>query len=161
MSEATPPQPPQSDGPQSGTLRFARFITRNRFPVALFLIFSSLFFFYPIFNTAMGAAGVGLPGPKVRINTDARSLFPDHPYVHAQDKFAKTFGSSSLVAIAVVVVNKPRWWRNASQIAAEVLKRIFCEKGHCRPEAADRFRTTVALDDTPPPRAPQLAVPAE
>jgi predicted RND superfamily exporter protein len=103
VSEATPPQPPQPHGRQSGTLRFARFITRNRFPVALFLIFSSLFFFYPIFKTAMGVAGFELPGPKVRINTDARSLFPDHPYVHAQDKFAKTFGSSSLVAIAVVV----------------------------------------------------------
>ena len=39
----------------------------------------------------------------MRIDTSARALFPDHPYIHAQDKFAKTFGSSSLVAIAVMV----------------------------------------------------------
>ncbi len=103
MSEATPPQPPQAPAQQSRTLQFARFITRNRFPVAIFLIVSSLFFFYPVFNTAMSAAGSPLPGPILRINTDARSLFPDHPYVHAQDKFAKTFGSSSLVALAVTV----------------------------------------------------------
>ena len=104
MSEAAPPPPPHEyDRPQSNTQRFAHFITRNRFPVAMFLILSSLFFFYPIANTAVRAAGYDIPGPHVRINTDARSLFPDHPYVHAQDKFAKTFGSSSLVALAVVV----------------------------------------------------------
>ena len=104
MSEATPPpQPPGRHGRQTRTQQFARFITRNRFPVAIFLIVSSLFFFYPIFKTAMGVFGVELPGPMVRINTNARSLFPDHPYVHAQDKFARTFGSSSLVAIAVTV----------------------------------------------------------
>jgi predicted RND superfamily exporter protein len=104
MSETPPPQLPHTvDRPQSGTQRFARFITRNRFPVAMFLILSSLFFFYPIANTALRAAGYDIPGPHVRINTDARALFPDHPYVHAQDKFAKTFGSSSLVALAVTV----------------------------------------------------------
>jgi predicted RND superfamily exporter protein len=88
---------------ETRTLQFARFITRNRFPVALFLIFSTLFFAYPIFATVAGALGVNLPGPEVRIDTNARSLFPDHPYIHAQDKFSHIFGSSSLVAIAVVV----------------------------------------------------------
>jgi predicted RND superfamily exporter protein len=39
----------------------------------------------------------------VRIDTNARSLFPDHPFIHAQDKFGRVFGSSSLVAIAMVV----------------------------------------------------------
>jgi predicted RND superfamily exporter protein len=88
---------------ETRTLQFARFITRNRFPVAMFLIFSTAFFAYPIFNTLMLSLGAELPGPHVRIDTNARSLFPDHPYIHAQDKFARVFGSSSLVAIAVVV----------------------------------------------------------
>lgn len=88
---------------ETKTLQFARFITRNRFWVALFLLFSTLFFAYPIFNTMMHAVGVPLPGPQVRIDTNARALFPDHPYIHAQDKFAKVFGSASLVAIAVTV----------------------------------------------------------
>jgi hypothetical protein len=92
-----------SHGRQTRTQAVARAIVRNRFPVAIALFVSTLFFFYPILNTFMSAIGRALPGPVVRINTNARSLFPDHPYVHAQDKFAKTFGSSSLVAIAVTV----------------------------------------------------------
>ncbi|HXK26464.1 MAG TPA: MMPL family transporter [Myxococcota bacterium] len=88
---------------ETKTLQFARFITRNRPYVAFALIASTLFWFYPIFNTIMAASGHRLPGPIVRIDTNARALFPDHPYIHAQDKFSKTFGSSSLVAIAVVV----------------------------------------------------------
>ncbi len=88
---------------ETKTLQFARFITRNRFPVAMFLIFSTAFFAYPIMNTVADAFGIEVPGPQVRINTNARALFPDHPYIHAQDKFARVFGSSSLVAIGVVV----------------------------------------------------------
>ena len=88
---------------ETNTLLFARFIVRNRFPVACFLIVSTLFFFYPIFNAAMNAAGFRLPGPIVKIDARARDLFPDHPYIHAQDKFSKMFGGASLVAIAVTV----------------------------------------------------------
>jgi predicted RND superfamily exporter protein len=88
---------------ETRTLQFARFITRNRLPVAVFLIFSTSFFAYPIFNTVLLAFGYEFPGPHVRIDTNARALFPDHPYIHAQDKFSGVFGSSSLVAIAVVV----------------------------------------------------------
>ena len=44
------------------------------------------------------------------------------------------------VAIAAVVVNGPRWWRNASQIAAEVLRLIFCENGRCEASRAERLR---------------------
>ncbi len=88
---------------ETNTLLFARFIVRNRFPVACLLIVSTLFFFYPIFNAAMNAAGFRLPGPLVKIDARARDLFPDHPYIHAQDKFSKMFGGASLVAIAVTV----------------------------------------------------------
>jgi cell division protein FtsI/penicillin-binding protein 2 len=39
------------------------------------------------------------------------------------------------IAIATVVVNEPVWWRNASQIAAEVLHGIFCPDGACSADA--------------------------
>jgi peptidoglycan glycosyltransferase len=39
------------------------------------------------------------------------------------------------VAIAAVVVNGAVWWRNASQVAAEVLKGIFCGRGVCESDA--------------------------
>ena len=31
------------------------------------------------------------------------------------------------------------WWRNASQIAAEVLRSVFCSGAECRPETAERW----------------------
>ncbi len=86
------------------TLLFARFIVRNRFWVAIGLIASTLFFFYPILNSILRASGIeALPGPSVRVDTSARAQWPDHPFIHAQDKFAKKFGTSSLVAVGVVV----------------------------------------------------------
>jgi predicted RND superfamily exporter protein len=54
-------------------------------------------------NAIMTGFGVPLPGPIVRVDTEARALWPDHPFIHAQDQFAKEFGSGSLVAVAVVV----------------------------------------------------------
>jgi hypothetical protein len=62
-------------------------VVRNRGPVALLLFATSVFFSYPILNTAMTAIGRPLPGPIVRIDTDPRDLFPDHPYIRAHDRF--------------------------------------------------------------------------
>ena len=50
------------------------------------------------------------------------------------------------IALAVVLVQQPRWWVTPSQVAAETLKVIFCSPGPCRPEAADRW-----LADPAPP----------
>jgi len=94
-------------GPNSAraprTQQFARFVTRNRFPIAVLLIAMSLFFLVPIVNTIAIAFGHPLPGPALRIDTRARDLFPDHPYIRAQDEFASVFGGSSIVVIAVTV----------------------------------------------------------
>jgi cell division protein FtsI/penicillin-binding protein 2 len=43
------------------------------------------------------------------------------------------------IAVAVLVVQSDLWWRNASQIAAEVLQGVFCEGRDCRPELAARW----------------------
>ncbi len=94
---------PQHHIRETSTLRFARFVTRNRLPIATLLALATLFFLYPIVNAVFYATGHKLPGPIVRVNTSARAQYPDHPFINAQDKFANIFGTSSLVAIAVVV----------------------------------------------------------
>ena len=100
------------------TLLFARWIVRNRFWVALALVLTTLFFFYPILNAILRAYGIeALPGPVVRVDTSARAQWPDHPFIHAQDKFAKKFGTSSLVALGVVV-------RDGNIFTPETLKKI-------------------------------------
>jgi hypothetical protein len=88
---------------QTNTLRFAYWVVKYRFPVLLALIAATLFFFWPILNTIMTGLGVPLPGPIVRIDTNARDQWPDHPFIHAQDKFSAKFGSATGVAIGVVV----------------------------------------------------------
>ncbi len=94
---------PQHHVRETATLRFARFVVRNRALFGLSLILLTLFFLYPILNAISMRFGVALPGPAIRIDTKARELWPDHPFIHAQDKFAGKFGTSSLVAIAVEV----------------------------------------------------------
>ncbi len=99
MSEA-----PHRARRETASLRFARLITRHRAIVASLLILSTGFFFLPILNAALTNFGLGISWlPVVRIDTNARDLWPDHPFIHAQDKFAGKFGTSSLVAIAVIV----------------------------------------------------------
>ncbi|MCP5071592.1 MAG: MMPL family transporter [bacterium] len=96
-------QPGQDPDREIATLRFAGWVVRYRFVIALGLLLTTLFFLYPTLNAVSSSLGYEFPGPVVRIDANARSQWPDHPFVHAQDEFAKTFGSSSLVAIAVVV----------------------------------------------------------
>jgi predicted RND superfamily exporter protein len=67
------------------------------------LLLSLVFFGYPIVNAGFTAAGMPLPGPAVRVDTEARAQWPDHPFIHSQDKFAGIFGGSASVAIALVV----------------------------------------------------------
>jgi len=43
------------------------------------------------------------------------------------------------VAVAVVLVQGDLYWKTASQIAAEVLRAVFCSDGPCRAEAAARW----------------------
>tara|TARA_Y100000590_G_scaffold26670_2_gene30001 strand:- start:718 stop:3741 length:3024 start_codon:yes stop_codon:yes gene_type:complete len=87
---------------KSRTLQFARFVVRNRTQIAAGLIAATTFFLYPIVNATSSLFGASLPGPTVRVDASARALWPDHPFIHAQDEFSGYFGGSSLVAIAVV-----------------------------------------------------------
>ncbi len=109
--------PPQSHARQTRTLVFARWVVRNRFPIVIFLITTTLFFLYPIVNAVLNAYDMKLPGPVVRVDTSARAQWPEHPFIHAQDKFAKKFGTSSLAAMGVVV-------RDGNIFTPDTLKRI-------------------------------------
>jgi predicted RND superfamily exporter protein len=94
---------PHSHGHETATVRMARWIMRHRVAVAVLLALSTGFFFWPILNTITSAFGLRLPGPVVRIDTNARDQWPQHPFINAQDKFAAKFGSATSVAIGVVV----------------------------------------------------------
>jgi len=138
MSE-TPVHEPR----ETATLKFARWVTRNRFPVACFLVLSSLFFFYPIGNSVLAALGHKLPGPTVRIDANARDLFPDHPFIHAQDKFSHIFGGSSLVAVAVTVEEGTIFTPETINVIREVTRRLdgvgFDSQSDARDELRDRL----------------------
>jgi predicted RND superfamily exporter protein len=99
MAEATPTHTAR----ETRTLRFARFVVQHRAIFGSLLIALTAFFFYPTLNAFTTALGYRLPGPVTRVDTVARDLWPDHPFIHAQDKFAGEFGAASTVAIAVIV----------------------------------------------------------
>ncbi len=46
------------------------------------------------------------------------------------------------IAVAVLLVQSDKWWRSASQIAAEVLQGVFCEGLKCRPDLVARWVST-------------------
>jgi hypothetical protein len=43
------------------------------------------------------------------------------------------------IAVAVVLVQGDLYWQTASQIAADVLRVVFCSQGPCRASAASRW----------------------
>jgi predicted RND superfamily exporter protein len=88
---------------ERATTRFGHFVVRQRGPIAILLILSTAFFLYPTVNAISTAAGRPLPGPRVRVGSDARAQLPDHPFIHAQAKFAGEFGNSTPVAILYTV----------------------------------------------------------
>jgi predicted RND superfamily exporter protein len=158
MAEAPTAHAPR----ETKTLQFARFIVRNRLPVGLLLIATTIFFLYPIVNTALTAAGYHIPGPQVRIDTNARALFPDHPFIHAQDKFARLFGSSSLVAIAVVTDQPTIFTPETIQKIHEITRRLdgigFDSRSDERDELRDQLdEENSAAEDagSAPPHSPE------
>jgi cell division protein FtsI/penicillin-binding protein 2 len=43
------------------------------------------------------------------------------------------------IAVATVLVQDHLWWRNASQVSADVLRAVFCSRRGCSAENAERF----------------------
>ncbi|HXZ84886.1 MAG TPA: MMPL family transporter [Myxococcota bacterium] len=88
---------------ERATTRFGHFVVRQRGPIALLLLLSTAFFLYPTVNAISSALGHPLPGPQVRVGSDARAQLPDHPFIHAQAKFTGEFGNSTPVVILYTV----------------------------------------------------------
>ena len=55
------------------------------------------------------------------------------------------------IAVAVLVVQRKLWWRNASQVASEVLKRVFCVRGRCEVAHAARYVPVDGRGEAAPP----------
>jgi cell division protein FtsI/penicillin-binding protein 2 len=43
------------------------------------------------------------------------------------------------IAVAVLIVQGRRWWTSGSQLGAQILSTIFCERRTCSAALADRF----------------------
>jgi cell division protein FtsI/penicillin-binding protein 2 len=56
------------------------------------------------------------------------------------------------LAVATLLVNGDLWWRNASQVGAEVLRRAFCDRGSCSPDHAERWLRTPSTAAAAPRR---------
>jgi cell division protein FtsI/penicillin-binding protein 2 len=67
---------------------------------------------------------------------------------------------SPRIAVATVIVQDALWWRTASQIAADVLRGVFCDRNGCRAENVDRYiqipKAAAALASTPSGAADRL-----
>ncbi len=125
---------------ETKTLKFARFVVRHRHWVSAMLILSTLFFLYPTVNAISTAFGAPLPGPIVRVDASERSLYPDHPFIHSQDAFADTFGSSSLIAIAVVVKEGTVFTPETLAKISRITKRLDGEGYNSRTEEREELR---------------------
>ncbi len=53
------------------------------------------------------------------------------------------------VAVAVVQLHDDLWWQNSSTVAAGVFEQIFCERGRCAAELADRYTGSVESEVAP------------
>jgi len=86
------------------SMRFARLIMRYRFATLMALLSMGFFFFTPLANGVYYATqGETLPGIDTifELGTSIRDQYPEHPFIHASDKFTGRFGTASLVALAV------------------------------------------------------------
>ena len=87
------------------SMRFARLIMRYRFATLMTLVSIGLFFLTPLVNGIYFlATGEKLPGIETtfQLGASLRDTFPEHPFIHASDKFTGRFGTASPVAFAVI-----------------------------------------------------------
>jgi hypothetical protein len=88
------------------SMRFGRWIMRNRFATLMTLVSIALFFSYPLINGLyfnLTGNAIPLSDVRFRLDTRVRDQWPEHRFIHAQDKFEGRFGTASYVSLAVVV----------------------------------------------------------
>ena len=87
------------------SMRFGRLIMRNRFATLMTLLSITVFFLAPLINALVYTfTGNTLPGIETRFQVDTRTrdTYPEHTFIHAQDKFTGRFGTASYVSLAVI-----------------------------------------------------------
>ncbi len=87
------------------SMRFARFIMRFRFATLMTLLSIGFFFSIPLINgIVLLSTGETIPGVDTvfSLQPNVRDTMPEHPFIHAQDKFSGRFGTASYVSLAVV-----------------------------------------------------------
>ena len=82
--------------------------------------------------------GRPLLGP-VRVAGKTGSLSGENPTGRYEWFIGVAPAEEPRIVVATLLVQSDLWWRNASQIAAEVLRRTFCTGRTCRPENAERW----------------------
>jgi predicted RND superfamily exporter protein len=126
---------------ETRTLRMARFVVRHRAAVMFVLIATTLFFLYPTVNAILTAYGRPLRGPVVRVDASERSLWPQHPFIAAQDKFAAQFGTSSMVVIAAVVKDGTIFTPEIIQTIDKITRRLDGVGYDSKTEEREELRT--------------------
>ncbi len=82
--------------------------------------------------------GMALLGP-VRVAGKTGSLSGDDPKGRYEWFMGVAPADDPKIAIAVLLVQGDLYWRNASQVAAEVLRSVFCAKSGCAAGVAARW----------------------
>ena len=94
--------------------------------------------------------GRPLLGP-IRVAGKTGTLSGDDPKGRYEWFIGVAPAEAPRIAIAVLVVQERVWRRNASQIASDVLRRVFCVGGRCELENAGRYLPTTPPGDEPKP----------
>jgi cell division protein FtsI/penicillin-binding protein 2 len=81
----------------------------------------------------------------VRVAGKTGNLNGDHPKGRYEWFVGVAPAERPSIAVAVVQVHGKLWWSKSSEVAADLLAEIFCDRGRCDASMADRF--TVELSD--------------
>jgi penicillin-binding protein A len=85
-----------------------------------------------------GRSGKALLGP-VHVAGKTGSLSGKNPRGRYEWFVGVAPAEEPRIAITVLSVHAGRYWRTSSQLAAEILRQMFCPKGVCSKSAADRW----------------------
>jgi cell division protein FtsI/penicillin-binding protein 2 len=92
-----------------------------------------------------GRKGQPLLGP-IRVAGKTGSLSGPDPAGRYEWFIGVAPAEAPQVAVAALVVNRGKWWKSASQVAAEVLQSLFCAEGPCRRDATLAGQPAAAIE---------------
>lgn len=87
---------------------------------------------------------------EIRVAGKTGNLTGDEPQGRYEWFIGVAPADAPTVAVAVLQLQSDLWWVRSSEIGADVLKAIFCEKRDCRPELAFRYRNGRPAPSDPP-----------